>query len=49
MLKLLKGKISAPAIKELIEAIENFSGPLDKMKDDSRIKQKVKSMRAILK
>jgi hypothetical protein len=48
LLNLIKGKISAPAIKELVEAIEWFSGPLDKMKEDSRIRQKINSMRTIL-
>lgn len=48
LLNLIKGKISAPAIKELVEAIEWFSGPFDKMKEDSRIRQKINSMRTIL-
>jgi len=48
LLTLIKGKLSAPAAKEVLEAIEEFPGPLDKMKNDSRIKQKVKSMIKII-
>ena len=48
LLTLIKGKLSAPAAKEVLEAVEEFPGPLDKMKDDSRIKQKVNSMIKII-
>lgn len=48
LLNLIKGKISASAIKELVEAIEGFPGPLDKIKEDSRIKQKIDNMWTIL-
>lgn len=48
LLNLIKGKISASAIKELVEAIEGFPGPLDKIKEDFRIKQKIDNMCTIL-
>ena len=48
LIELIKGKISSPAALEVLEAIENFSGPLDKMGNDSRMKQKIRSMRAII-
>jgi hypothetical protein len=45
---LIKGKISSPAALEVLEAVENFGGPFDKMRNDSRMKQKIRSMRAII-
>lgn len=44
----MKTKVSAPAIKELIEELEAYKGPLDKMKDDSRIKRKVGTLKKML-
>lgn len=40
LLNLMKSKVSAPAIKELIEDIEKFKGSLDKLKDDKQFDQK---------
>lgn len=48
LLEMMKTKSSAPAVKELIEDIETFSGPFDKMKDDSRIKRKIENLQKIL-
>ncbi|HPG41520.1 MAG TPA: hypothetical protein PLP19_10385 [bacterium] len=48
LIGLIKGKISSPAALEVLAAIETYGGPLDKMGFDSRIKQKVISMQAIL-
>jgi len=48
LIDLIKGKISSPAALEVMEAIENYGGPLDKMGNDSRMKQKVQSMNIIL-
>jgi len=48
LLELMEPKISAPVVKELIEDIQTFSGPLDKMKDDSGLKRKIKSIQRIL-
>ncbi len=44
----MKTKVSAPAVKELIEELEKYNGPLDKMKDDSRIKRKMDNLKKIL-
>ncbi len=48
LLEILKIKITSSAVTELIKEIESFSGPLDKMKDDSRFKQKVSTLRKIV-
>jgi len=48
LIDMIKGKISSPAALEVMEAIENYGGPLDKMGNDSRMKQKVQSMNVIL-
>jgi hypothetical protein len=48
LLDIMKDKFSSPAVKELIVDIDSFTGPLDKMKNDSRIKQKVANLHKIL-
>ncbi len=48
LLELMNIKISMPALKELVEDIENFSGPIDALRKDSRIKQKVNNITKIL-
>lgn len=48
LMEMMKNKVSMPAVKELIEAIEKYKGPLDKMKDDSEIKRKVTALRKII-
>lgn len=48
LIDLVKGKISSPAALEVLDAIESYGGPLDKMGNDSRMKQKVQSMNVIL-
>ncbi|RUQ27892.1 MAG: hypothetical protein EKK68_15370 [Candidatus Competibacteraceae bacterium] len=48
LIGLIKGKISSPAALEVLTAIETYSGPLDKMGLDSRMKRKIGSMKAIL-
>lgn len=45
---LIKGKISSQAALEVLEAIEEYGGPLDKMGIDSRMKKKIDFMKAIL-
>ena len=47
ILEIMKPKV-APAVKELIDDIEAYKGPFDKMKDDSRIKRKVSNLQTIL-
>lgn len=44
----MKNKVSAPAVKELIEELETYKGPLEKMKDDSTVKRKVTNIKKIL-
>ncbi len=48
LLQMLKIIISRPALKELIEDIENFNGPLDRLKDVSQFKQKVGNLLKII-
>jgi len=48
LMEMMKNKVSMPAVKELIDAIEKYKGPLDKMKDDSEIKRKVTALRKII-
>ncbi|NMC68219.1 MAG: hypothetical protein GYA61_08345 [Spirochaetales bacterium] len=48
LLNILKGNITIPAIKELIDSIDNFKGSLDMLKNDSRIIQQLKSVQVIL-
>ena len=47
LLVTLKGKVTAPAVKELIEKMEAFTGPLDKMKEDSTIQRYVTNFKKI--
>ncbi len=49
LIELIRGKISAPAALEVLDAIVNFNGPLDKMGNDTRMKQKIKLMVTIIK
>jgi hypothetical protein len=48
LMEMMKNKVSMPAVKELIDTIEKYRGPLDKMKDDSEIKRKVTPLRKII-
>ena len=48
LLKLMNTKVSSAAVKELIVAVTTYAGPLDKMKDDSRIKRRVDNLNKIL-
>lgn len=48
LLSLIKGKLSAPAIKELFDQVESFPGNLDIMKNDSNIKRKIENVQKIL-
>jgi len=48
LMEMMKNKVSMPAVKELIDAIEKYKGPLDKMKDDSDIERKVTALRKII-
>lgn len=48
LLEIIKPKLTAPAVRELVESIETFTGPLDKMRDTSEIKRKVQNLQMIL-
>lgn len=48
LLDILKIKITSNAVIELINEIESFTGPLDKMKDDSHFKKKVDTLQKIV-
>ncbi len=48
LMEIMKDKVSMPAVKELIDDVEKYRGPLDKLKDNSKIKRKVKALRKII-
>jgi len=48
LMEMMKHKVSMPAVKELVEDIEKYRGPLHKMKDDSDIKRKVMALKKII-
>ncbi|WP_218776700.1 hypothetical protein [Nostoc sp. T09] len=48
LIQMMKIKVSAPAVKELIHEIENYKGPLHKLKEQSEFKRKVDNMRKII-
>lgn len=48
LLRMMKIKVAAPAVKELINEIENYKGPLHKLKEQSDFKRKVDNMRKII-
>lgn len=48
MLEMLKLNITLPAVKELIDDIENFQASLDNLKRDSRISSKVDNLLKII-
>jgi len=48
LITLMQEKVTAPILKELSEAILQFSGPLNRLKDDVTIKRRVDAVRTIL-
>ncbi|MHC0066023.1 hypothetical protein ACWATR_24470 [Nostoc sp. UIC 10890] len=48
LLKMMELKVSAPAVKELIDEIEKYKGPLHRLKEQSNFKKKVENMRKII-
>ncbi len=48
LMEIMKDKVSMPAVKELIDDVEKYRGPLDKLKDNSKIKRKVEVLRKII-
>ncbi|MFC1874284.1 hypothetical protein ACFLYX_03175 [Chloroflexota bacterium] len=49
LLDIMDDKISSPAIKEFLNKIRTYSGPLSRIKDDSKIKREIQTLRSILK
>jgi len=45
---MMKSKVSAPAIKDFLNELESFTGQLDEMKDDNKIKRQVIALQKIL-
>ena len=48
LLEIIKPKLSAPAVVELVETIEAFKGPLQNMRNDSTIKSRVENVKVLL-
>jgi len=48
LLDMMKSKVSAPVIQELISKLQEFKGPLDKVKGDSSIKRQLVAVQKIL-
>lgn len=48
LLKLLRPKITSPAVLELLDDVQNFPGPLDALYEDSRIRRRVAQVRTLL-
>jgi len=48
LLEMMKIKVSAAAVKELIGEIENFDGPIDRLKDNRQFQQKRANMMKII-
>ncbi len=48
LIKLIEPRITTPAVKELINEINKFNGPLDKMRDDSRMKKLLNTIKPLI-
>jgi hypothetical protein len=48
LIELMRDKVSTPAVKELIDAIDEYTGPLDRLKDDTRVIRRVDNLQKIL-
>lgn len=48
LLDMMKTKVSAPAVKELIDEIEKYKGPLDKLSNQSDFKRKLEDFKKII-
>lgn len=48
LLQMMKTKVSAPAVRELIDEIEKYKGPLDKLQNQSDFKRKVENFQKII-
>jgi hypothetical protein len=45
---MMKFKVSAPVVKELIDEIEKYKGPLHRLREQSDFKKKVDNMQKII-
>ena len=48
LMEIMRDKVSMPAVKELIDDVGKYRGPLDKLKDNSEIKRRVKALGKII-
>lgn len=48
LIEMMKSNVSAPAVKELIEHIESYKGPLEHMKDDDWFMNRLAPFRTII-
>lgn len=48
LLDLVEGKITAPVVQDLIDAIRDFNGPMENISSDNRIQEKVQNIKTIL-
>lgn len=48
LVDLMRDKVTIPVVKELISDIDNFTGAMENMKDDARIKSKANAIRRIV-
>ncbi|NES45146.1 MAG: hypothetical protein F6K20_28480 [Moorea sp. SIO2C4] len=48
LLELMKTKVSAGAVKELIDEIDNYEGPLNKLKSQSDFQKKLEDLKKII-
>lgn len=48
LLNMLKVKVTSSAVLELIDEINGFSGPLDKMRDDTKFKKRIETLQKII-
>ena len=48
LISIVETRITSPAVKELIEEIKKFDGPLEKMRDESRMKKLLSTIKPLI-
>lgn len=48
LISLIETRVTSPAVKELIEEINKFSGPLDRMRDEARMKKLLATIKPLI-
>lgn len=48
LISIVETRITSPAVKELIEEIKKFNGPLEKMRDESRMKKLLATIKPLI-